>query len=377
MLRSSNHAWNNGYPVSFLSMVTPERDDNTVGYFEAPFPSVHPNSEKNWEYATLGVPSANWVFPVFAHLDSTLVYFENAEGEQDSVYFPLGDAEHNVLDPERGWNLETVFDNSGVDLGFQTRPDTLTIVQGESRFIPLKPKWNDENVSELLYNSGSFFIFRKDLFPSPDIVAYKQNKGPKYPETDLGVYAVAINGIDDAFAMDYILVQFVEELEVPSLNRAYSGDTLKLGVNYSISLKGDLDKMTSWEPTIIAPKFKVTETENYNYVFQPIESGSATITLSHKNALRQDLEDQVIEVFIEEGLSVDYEEIALHPNPASTYVELPFIINSEITISDLSGNAINLKPNSNKLDLSGLVSGTYFIEFEHKNKQYRNKIVKR
>ncbi len=70
---------------------------------------------------------------------------------------------------------------------------------------------------------------------------------------------------------------------------------------------------------------------------------------------------------------------SIYPNPVKNILNITNIINSEILISNLSGKIIYTKTNCNeseKINLSNVKSGIYFIKIKNKNKIFIKKFIK-
>jgi len=277
----------NANESGFISSVTDlENANTTVKGYGGVYTSEHP-LDGNRYYTLLSVSSSIPVFPK-----------DGFYRDEYGYLIRVGDEEHNVLDPDTGWKLENVFDMSGTDLGFQTQPDTLTILEDVERNIRIFPGWNDDNIGEVLYVGGSSINIRRDLHPDERHVDYKSKVGQFYPETNLTAYAVAINGIEDAFAMDYILVKFVESLEIPTIDPESLPDSIRVGETFTVSLQGDVDLMTSWMPTFESSNsnIELVSVSKSSATFKAVARGKVDITLSHKNALRQDIDETTTEI---------------------------------------------------------------------------------
>ncbi len=244
----------------------------------------------------------------------------------------------------------------------QTRPDTLTIEAGVTRRIQVFPGWNDENTGNVLYTGGESFFLNEVLFPEKSKLHadYSQNPGTQALNSRLVAYSVSINGIEDAFAMDYILVKYVESLEIPTLDPSSLPDSIRVGDEFTVTLKGDTDKMTSWVPTFLAQNGNI-ELINYTQssaTFRAIKVGNETLTLSHKNALRQDLDDSAIEITIYDPTnsvaSFTVKVPQVYPNPMNDFgymdIQLKQFETISLEIVDIMGNTKE----------SFMVSGTQF-----------------
>ena len=376
---------NDTYPwANYLKMVTPSSWDDPIGPFIAPYPTGYPGSDQNEKYGTLGATLVHKVFEVFEYKGDSLVYFTNTQGNPDSVYFSMGD--RDVVD-EFAW--DNVFDQSGTDLGFQTHPDTLTIKQGLDRNIELYPGWNDLEVGEVLYVGGDHFHNTRILFQDITHLRYHQFDAYKYSETDLGAYAVAINDIDDAFAMDYILVQFVPEIEYPSIDQSTLPTDVTSGDTFTISLKGDYDRMTSWIPEfqVSGIEYKIVSQTNHSVTVKALTGGQATITVHHNSLLV--LDDDSVEVSVGTSSVEDYitedSEISMFPNPTTDYLNIKFNLRDFYTvdfqITDIIGivrNEMNAKGTeiSVSLPVHELPAGIYFLQIHIDGQTTSKKFIK-
>jgi hypothetical protein len=70
----------------------------------------------------------------------------------DTAQAPIGDDEHDFLNPDLGCQWDQVFNDANtVNLPFQTRPDTLVVQEGQRRFRFLK-SFLDGMMMEMLGN---------------------------------------------------------------------------------------------------------------------------------------------------------------------------------------------------------------------------------
>lgn len=207
----------------------------------------------------------------------------------------------------------------------QTTPDTLTIKGDEYRHIEIYPGWNDDNTGKVLYSGGQNFNVDPETFGNKPYCWYSQAFNT---EPDLGAYAVAIDGIDDAFAMDYILVQFVEDITYPTIDQSTVPASVKTGDLFTISLTGDVDLMTSWRPEfkISGVEYEIISQDNKSVTLKALTSGQMTITLHHRSLLV--LDDESVSLTVEseaqmplapqslsyemfiEGISLDWQTVS-------------------------------------------------------------------
>jgi hypothetical protein len=376
IIRSISNVWGAGYPGKFLSMVTP-KGKNTCEPIRWAFPNVHPDSKKGWYYGTLGLASANWIFPVFAHKDSTLVYFDTPEGKKDSVYFPLGDDDHNVLDPDYGWDLSVVMDRSGVDLGFQTRSDTLTVQQGLNRHIELYPGWNDENVGKVLYVASGNFYNVQPIFTDEYHCRYFQDNGFSNSE-DLGGYAVDIPHLADVFALEYILVRYIDGLEIPGISVPTD---IQVGEDFTVTLTGTPDLMTSWIPevTTFGVDAELIARDGWTYTYRAKTAGTLGVKLHH-NSLQVLSDTTVTRTVTPNSVADDMPvNVSIYPNPVHdiVYLELGDIVPVSLTLCDFLGNTWkDLVPTATTVRVGDLPTGVYTLRITTKDTFFIHKIIK-
>jgi len=374
MIRSYSNIWEAGYAGRFLGIVTP-KGKNTCEPIRFPFPEKHPDSKKSWYYGTLGLGSANWIFPVFAHKDSALIHFETEEGKKDSVYFPLGDDDHNVLDPDYGWDLSVVMDRSGADLDFRTRPDTLTLQQGQSRHIEIYPGWNDENTGKVLYATGDFYNVQP-IFTNDYHCRFYQSNGFRYPTEHLGGYAVDIPHLSDAFALEYILVRYIDGLVIPSLKVP---DNLTVNDTFTVTLTGTPHLMTSWEPqvSVSGVEVELLSREGYEWTYRLLSHGNMSVRLKHHSlqVLPDDTQTRVIKpTSVAETLPTHF---CLYPNPVQDILHLDFGESSALNINiyDYNGSLVFSSDSysQNTINVSNFTTGTYFLKYNNQTIKFIKK----
>lgn len=367
-----------GYDFSqFMSIVTPFIDNHTVRPFWAEFPSKHPDSKNGWVYGTLGIFSIQKQFPVFAHKDSALIHFDTPEGKKDSVYFPLGDDDHNVLDPDYGWDLSVVMDRSGVDLGFRTRSDTLTIQKGFERLVEIYPGWNDENTGKVLYTSGQNMYNDRTATPNPLHCGYGQSRFFSDSE-DLGGYAVEIPHLADAFALEYILVRYIDGLEIPGISVPTD---IQVGEDFTVTLTGTPDLMTSWIPevTTFGVDAELIARDGWTYTYRAKTAGTLGVKLHH-NSL-QVLSDTTITRTVTPNSVADEMpvNVSIYPNPVHdiVYLELGDIVPVSLTVYDFLGNTWkDLVPTATTVRVGDLPTGVYTLRITTKDTFFIHKIIK-
>jgi len=115
--------------------------------------------------------------------------------------------------------------------------------------------------------------------------------------------------------------------------------------------------------------FKLIAGDKYNEKFS-VESGD-NLSLSFK--------DGKLETFVSSIININNQNITIFPNPTSSYLEYQQInqkkINS-INILNLKGEVVKLIDNpKNKIDISDLNKGIYFIKFNNKEKSNIYKFV--
>lgn len=366
MLYGVSTTWR-GYVGQFLQAVTPPEGEHTVKAYRASVPDDYPDAHENDEYTTLGGGWAQLYVDEFARID-TAEYFD--------IPFPLGDEDHNVLDPEKGWQLHQVFDQSGTDLGFQTVPDTLTIQQGLHRTLELYPGWNDSETGDVLYTAGGRFGDGKDIYTDGTHCGYQQNRF-YYNPTDLGGYGVAIPHLQDAFALEYILVQFVEHLEVPGLDVP---DNISQGDTFTITLTGTPELMTSWIPeiTISGVETELISVDEFTYTYRVLTSGKMSVTLHH-NSL-QVLDDEVVQRTVN-PTSVEERKrknIRIYPNPTDNrfFIQLSFFI-KKMVLYDMQGRKRKeIVPTARSVCVQDLPTGVYILRIYGLNTLVVHKIIK-
>jgi hypothetical protein len=271
------------YVCDFLKMVTKPTGKSTTTPYRAEIPEGYPGAQPGQEYTTLGGTWAHLIVPHFAHLDTT---------EYFGIRFPLGDKEHNVLDPQYGWKLHQALDEE--DFGVRTYLDTLTLLVQVTQQHLVFPAWNDKGVDTLRFTSGGFYANRFENIPQ--YAMYNQSGAYGIDDKLFQAYAVAIPGKGDAFAVGGILVRFVDNLEVPGIatdrlpDQIYPGDTL------TVELSGTPELMTSWQPQFSISEIDNELIENTNTYAKFIinSSGTGLLRLSH-NSLRV-LEDETIPI---------------------------------------------------------------------------------
>ena len=328
---------------SFLTSVRDTTKPNTMKGYEGEYPVGHP-LEGGRYYTFLSVSPTVNVFPKDGyHLDN------------HGWWIRIGDENHTVLN----WNLSTIF-NIDKSFGFATLPDTLTIQAGVERHIELYPGWNDQNVGKVLYTGGEIYN-PEPLFTNELSARFYQRKTST--DDQLGAYAVAINDIEDAFAMDYILVKYVESLEIPTIDESSIPDSIRVGDEFTITLKGDTDKMTSWVPTFLASNENI-ELINFTQssaTFKAKSEGKTSIILSHKNALRQDIEDEVSKeiTITDQTGSVNKEEISIYPNPTNGIINIS--TTTKIEIFDQIGTK-RAEKIGKSINISELPVGIYYLQ---------------
>ncbi len=76
------------------------------------------------------------------------------------------------------------------------------------------------------------------------------------------------------------------------------------------------------------------------------------------------------------SLRKSLEEVKIHPNPAKDVLYLDLPRKATYKIFDLQGRSINVVRKDNRLDISSLVPGMYFIRIRHGEEQVVKKFVK-
>lgn len=73
----------------------------------------------------------------------------------------------------------------------------------------------------------------------------------------------------------------------------------------------------------------------------------------------------------------DIERIAVHPNPANDYIELPgYIDGRTIEIVDITGKIVRRTDEADRVDVSALPAGIYNIMISDNYKIYISKFIK-
>ncbi len=374
-----------GNPAArFLSMVTPDRIDHTCQAYEHDLPENHINKY----YVTFG--GAGQMVDVFAHLDSIWIYYTNTQTQQpDSAYVPVGDAEHNVLDPERGWDLSVVMGKNPYN--FQTNPDTLTIktIKGKpSRLLQLYPGWNDVETGEVIYVAGEDIYANmieyqnQDSDQDPNQVEYFIGNTRKDGYEALVGCVMALPQISDvAYTSEYIVVRYLDALEVPHLE--VSGDSLNPGDLFTVSLTGTPELMTSWVPqiTISGVDAELISKDGFVWTYRIQTSGEMQVTLHH-HGLRRDLEDETETLSVGSNGVDDLEEFwSVYPNPTQNYIIIPNhnLTNFEYSIYSLNGEEVLRKSSevfdmgdgSYRIDVSNLIPGNYILRLKGTGKSFK------
>jgi hypothetical protein len=70
--------------------------------------------------------------------------------------------------------------------------------------------------------------------------------------------------------------------------------------------------------------------------------------------------------------------ISIYPNPANTEInfDLPSNDDIQVEISDAMGRLIIREQNKNKIDISNLINGLYFILVKQGERSYTQKLIK-
>ncbi len=349
-----------------------ENSTKAEGYF-AQYPQGHPLYPK--EYST-----------IFQFNPTIDIYpRKGLYKDQYGFWLQVGDDDHNVLDPDHGWKLDYLYNKGdlGTDLGFHTTPDTLTIKEKVHRRIELYPGWNDSQTGEVLYVGGDNIFNDKSTYPNELHCGYNQIRFYDEP-TDLVAYAVEVNSIPDAFAMDYILVQFVESIEYPSLQ---APKEIKVNDTFTVSLAGNPELMTSWEPeiNISGIDYEFISSENYIYTYKALSAGQANITLHHNSLLVLEDESASINVITSvEETSAQNSKVNIFPNPNNGEfdIELSGIEYNTIDLQviDIFGNSLYTEQiqntvNNIHIEKLNLTPGTYYLKLNYNDKNIVKKFV--
>jgi type IX secretion system substrate protein len=280
--------------ANFLKRVTPTSWDEPIQAFTAPMPEKY---RVNQTYGTYGTRMVDKLFENFEYKGDSLVHFTNDDGQPDSVIFSMGN--RNVVDLFAWDNIC----DTGIDLGFETNPDTATIKAERFCIHDFRPTWNDYCTDSIRYASGGNFGKYEDEREAQFLCAFKTGN-PKVGEFLVLAYAVKIKGIPGAFALDYILVQFVEDITYPSIDRDNLPIGVKAGQVFTIYLKGDYDLMTSWIPEfqVSGITYEIISQTNHSVTVKAVTSGTATITLHHNSLLV--LDDETVTVDVESDIQI-------------------------------------------------------------------------
>jgi hypothetical protein len=111
----------------------------------------------------------------------------------DTAQAPIGDDEHDFLNPDLGCQWDQVFNDANtVNLPFQTRPDTLVARQGDVGRIKIFPAWNDDNVGKILYVAGDRIAHSEGLYENENYCGINQWDTDRDPF--FVAYSVEISG---------------------------------------------------------------------------------------------------------------------------------------------------------------------------------------
>jgi len=195
---------------------------------------------------------------------------------------------------------------------------------------------------------------------------------------ELGGYAVEIPHIKDAFALEYILVRYIDGLVIPGIEVR---DGLSLGDTFTVSLTGTPHLMTSWEPEIAITGVEVESLsqKDWVYTYKLKSKGTMKVTLHH-NSLQVLPDTSLTRSVQTSGVSDDITIIgSIYPNPVTEYAELtisssisaPIIIDiydaAGTLVSSTSHKSVPTGNNTIKLDFRQFSSGSYNIIVNHKD----------
>jgi hypothetical protein len=167
------------------------------------------------------------------------------------------------------------------------------------------------------------------------------------------------------------------------------------------SLTNKVVKLAAWVSTPGSYKMEFNQTEDFdanvkiylrdnykNTVTNLRDIHTYTFKIDTSKASTQDGRLEII--FTDKAYTSTLENISdgsdvmVYPNPAKDYINVEFVnskfVNSKIQISDISGKEyfnIDMKSESQKINIENLVSGVYFVKITNNNGANRTvKIVK-
>jgi hypothetical protein len=206
----------------------------------------------------------------------------------DTAQAPIGDDEHDFLNPDLGCQWDQVFNDANtVNLPFQTRPDTLIVLEDKGEDYKIYPAWNDDgNLGDAKFAAGEYL--KAGFYDDKRYMRYKSKRGQFYPETHFVAYGVEILDQEvPMFAADHITVIFVPSIEYPTIDQSTVPSHVDRGEEFTIRLKGDVDLMKSWIPEfqVSGVEYEIMNADMHSVTIKATSGGQMNVTLKHKSLL--------------------------------------------------------------------------------------------
>jgi Secretion system C-terminal sorting domain len=260
--------------------------------YSGDYPEDHPLYPTYQIRTIFGFNPTHWIYPR-----------EGFYKDQHDFWIQVGDDEHNVLDPNHGWKLDYLYNKGDLGLKYGTYSNIFTIEAKQHRHIELFPGWDYENTGDVLYVGGSNFFNDSSTFPDKTHCGYNQIKFYDDP-TDFGACAVEFLLFEDAFLIISLKGVLVDKITYASIDETTVPSAVKVGDTFTISLKGDVDLMTSWRPEfeILGVEYEIISSDKYGVTIKVLSAGQMTVTLNHKSLLVLDSES--VSVLVEADIQM-------------------------------------------------------------------------
>ncbi len=338
------------------------------------YPIGHPNSGQS--YSTL--PSK----------DAKIMVYPNTNDYIDQYGYELtvGDNKNDVLNSENPWAIEkylsaTSFDN----MEYASFRDTLTVrANSPSERIQVYPGFNDICTGNIIYEKGDLSHLNSEYFPGyakrhMDINAMTKEDG----FVDMTSYAVELDGLDDFYSVNSIMIRYIENFELPNV---IFPDSIRKDETFEIKYSGTPELMTSWNPEYNIGKRNTPLIEDKDYIrkYLVLEEGYVFMLVDYnslqvieiavdKRKVQESITEYIppvldVYTFDEEKMVLDWED-NLTDVTYSLYRFIQYWDSQEKDIS-LIASGLKNKYYTDTLDMISVYRLTYFLVAKDTNDTY-------